>query len=136
MTQLSHTPKAGEKTFSVGKVDCKASDKLCDAFFLADNYLPVFYHVTSYSGAHPVELRQIPWNMNVTLEEQSGYYAGLLAGEEKKWLEIKPWTGVFNPIDGVLKDVAPFLGLALKHYERLPQWAVMLGISLIGRQIS
>ena len=74
--------------------------------------------------------------MNVTLEEQPGYYTALVAGEEKKWLEIKPWTGVLNPIDGLLKDVTPYLGLALKQYERLPQWAVMLGISLIGRQIS
>lgn len=134
MDALTATPAA--KKLNIGKVDCgKAeADELCNTFFLADNYLPVFYHFASWPQNGSVEIRQVPWNQNVTLEEQPGYYTRFFAAGQ--WKEVKPWTGVLNPIDGVLKAATPWLGMALKYYEKAPQWAVMLTISLVGRQVS
>ncbi|KAI5799969.1 hypothetical protein EDC01DRAFT_628480 [Geopyxis carbonaria] len=117
-------------------VNCSIPESadLCHSFFLAEPYIPVFYHFASYPINGSTEIRKVPWNRNITEAEQHVYLARFHT--EKLWRDVQPWISVLNPIDGQLKDFTPYLGLALKYYEMLPQWAFMIIISFVGRQVS
>ena len=136
MASLSAARPASKVNF--GKVDCAnpaTTDELCKSFFLTSgSKLPVFYHVATYYQNASIEIRRVPWNKTIAASEQPALLSKFVT--EKEWKTIEPWTGVFNPIDGMLKDYTPYLALALKYYDMLPQWAFMVIISLVGRQFS
>lgn len=95
--------------------------------------MPAFYHAISYPNS-TVELRQVPFSRNLTSEELPTYVAKFHS--EGLWTNVDPWTGVFNPVDGALKIMLPYLGIALKGWEMMPQWLFMLVVSFLGRNIS
>jgi hypothetical protein len=119
-----------------GKVNCSASAaaELCHSFFLTRD-LPVFYHIATYFNNGSTEIRRVPFDRNATESDQKPAFLAKFHFE-KEWKAIAPWTGIFNPIDGALKNYTPILGKALQYYEMMPQWAFMIGISLLGRTIT
>jgi hypothetical protein len=133
MSTTRPTPK-----LNFGKIDCSTvpAEDLCNAFFLTAPFkLPVFYHIVTFFNNGTSEIRRVPSYRNLTeANEQPAYIAKFHT--EKKWQEISPWTGVFNPIDGALKDYSPILAPVLRYYEMIPQWIFMIGISFLGRSIT
>jgi hypothetical protein len=119
-----------------GKIDCStiAAEELCNSFLLSSRKLPVFYHIATYLNNGTTQIREIPWKTNITDDEKPLYLAKFHS--EKKWKAVKPWEGVLNPIDGLLKAVTPYLGHAQKYYNVLPAWVLMLVVSLVGRSYS
>lgn len=125
---------------SYGKVDClvPTAKELCYTFFLTANFrVPEFYHIVTYIHNGTTELRQIPPMLyrNVTEASQSHqkvvkYVLG------KEWKGVAPWTGFLNPITGYLRSFTHIFGLLIEYYEMCPQWAIMIGISLLGRAIT
>jgi hypothetical protein len=73
-------------------------------------------------------------NRTLPREEQPRYFARYLT--EKEWKNSEPWTNLFNPVSGLLKDVSPYLALALKGYEMMPQWLFMILVTVFGRYMS
>ena len=119
-----------------GKVDCSsaAAAELCRIFFLG-RALPVFYHLATYSASNITEIRRIPLHHNNTAtDRQPAFLAKFYT--EKAWKDVAPWTGIFNPIDGLLKDYTPILGLAYNYYDSVPQWMLVVGISFLGRVLT
>lgn len=51
------------------------------------------------------------------------------------WKDVDPWTGVFNPTNGLLKEATPYVGMLLRYYEMFPPYVVMIIITLFGRNI-
>lgn len=121
---------------NLGKVDCAGpeSTELCNSFFLSSQEkLPVFYHIASYANGS-VELREVPWAAaNITEGGEPAYLVKF--HEEGLWKGANAWTGVFNPITGVLKEATPYVGIALGYYDKVPSWVVMVTISFLGRNI-
>jgi len=131
---LSSTKSPAKLNFA--KADCASPEAvdLCNSFYLTQPAkLPVFYHLVSYPNS-TIELRRIPLNGTIAAEEQPAYIAHFVT--EKKWKDVSPWTNVFNPVDGTLKDASPYLAIALKGYEMMPQWLFMILISFVGRYVS
>jgi len=118
-----------------GKVDCAApeSTQLCHTFFLnAPTKLPVIYHIATYLNNGTTEFRRVPmWRSITEANEQPAYLTKFYT--EKEWKTIEPWTGLFHPTTGQLKDYGPQLSQVLQYYEMIPQWLFILGISLLGR---
>ncbi|KAA8901392.1 hypothetical protein FN846DRAFT_121917 [Sphaerosporella brunnea] len=130
---LSTTRPASKLNF--GKIDCSTApaQELCNAFYLTAPYkLPVFYHIATYFNNNTSEIRPVPLYINNT------EHATTLAKfhTEKKWKDVSPWAGKFNPIDGLFKDYSSVFAPTLRMYEMIPQWVLMLGISLLGRGIT
>jgi len=117
-----------------GKADCatEASKELCrDLYITSRASIPRFYHLVAYPDKS-VEIRELPWNMTtIEAKDQVNHYTQFYSS--KKWKDVEAWTGVFNPINGTLKDVRPYAGVALTFYEAMPQWVPMLLISFVGR---
>ena len=92
-----------------GKVDCSnaAAAELCHIFFLG-RALPDFYHLATYSANGTTEIRQIPLHRNNTVTDQQPAFITKFH-TEKEWKDVAPWTGIFNPIDGLLKDYTPII---------------------------
>lgn len=124
-------------TISFGRVDCAApeSTELCHTFFLnAPIKLPVFYHIATYLNNGTTEFRRVPMWRNITeANEQPEYLVRLYT--EKEWKTIEPWTGLFHPITGRLKDYAPQISKVLQYFEMMPQWLFMVVITLFSRTI-
>jgi hypothetical protein len=131
---LSTTTPASKINFA--KADCASPEAttLCHSFYLTQNWkLPLFYHLVSYPN-NTIEARRVPLNRTLPREEQPRYFARYLT--EKEWKNSEPWTNLFNPVSGLLKDVSPYLALALKGYEMMPQWLFMILVTVFGRYMS
>ncbi|RPB01003.1 hypothetical protein L873DRAFT_1804347 [Choiromyces venosus 120613-1] len=104
-----------------GKADCatEASKDLCRDFYItSQTKIPQFYHLVSYPDKS-VEIRELPWNMTtIEAEDQVNHYTQFYSNKE--WKNVKAWTGIFNPINGTLKDIRPYAGMALTYYEAMP----------------
>lgn len=104
-----------------GKADCatEASKDLCrDLYISSRASIPRFYHLVAYPDKS-VEIRELPWNMTtIEAKDQVNHYTQFYSS--KKWKDVEAWTGVFNPINGTLKDVRPYAGIALTFYEAMP----------------
>lgn len=107
---------------------------MCQAFFLtSQKKLPDFFHIASYANGS-IGIREIPWPVELADGEQPAYLVKYHT--EGLWKDVAPWTGVFNPIDGALKDiVVPYLAVAIGYYDVLPPWVLMVTISFLGRNI-
>ncbi|CUS13053.1 unnamed protein product [Tuber aestivum] len=119
-----------------GKVDCatEASKVLCRDFYITSQIkIPQFYHLVAYPDKS-VEIRELPWNMTtIEVKDQVNHYTQFHSSKE--WKNVEAWTGVFNPINGTLRDVRPYAGMALTYYEAMPQWVPMILIGFVGRSI-
>lgn len=71
---------------------------------------------------------------NTTTEEKIDHLTKFFT--EDLWREEKPWDGVFNPVDGKFKAAGPYVGQLRKYYEMIPQWLLMIVISLVGRHFT
>lgn len=104
-----------------GKADCASdvSKDLCrDFYFTSQSKIPQFYHLLSYPDKS-IEIRELPWNYTtIEIEDQVNHFTPFFTSNE--WETIKPWTGVFNPINGALKDVRPYVAQVLTYYEATP----------------
>lgn len=81
-----------------------------------------------------MELREIPiTTANITDGEQPAYLVKF--HQEGLWKGVSAWKDVFNPIDGVLKEATPYVGMFLGYYEASPSWVVMVAITFVGRDI-
>lgn len=122
---------------NLGKIDCASieSSELCNNFFLTSQQkLPEFYHIASYANGS-VEFRAIPWVVaNVTDGEEAAYLVKF--HQEGLWKRVDAWKSVFNPIDGLLKEATPYVGMVLGYYEALPPWVVMIVVSLMAKNIT
>jgi hypothetical protein len=101
----------------------------------APHKLPVFYHIATYLNNGTSEIRPIPSYKNVNETNEHPTFITKFH-TEKKWQELAPWTGAFNPIYGSLKDYSSMLAPALRFYEMIPQWIFMIVISFLGRNIT
>ncbi|PWW73796.1 hypothetical protein C7212DRAFT_220995 [Tuber magnatum] len=119
-----------------GRVDCatEASKDLCRDFYITSQIkIPHFYHLVAYPD-ESVEIRELPWNLTtIEVKDQVNHYTQFYISKE--WKNVEAWTGVFNPINGTLKDVRSYAGIALTYYEAMPQWVPMLLISFVGWSI-
>ncbi|PUU81920.1 hypothetical protein B9Z19DRAFT_1121458 [Tuber borchii] len=109
-----------------GKVDCaaEASKDLCrNLYITSTTKIPQFYHLVAYPDKS-VEIRKLPRNMDIPfdIQDQVDYYTQFHSS--KKWKDIEAWTGVFNPINGTLKDARSYAGIALTAYEDISLWAL------------
>jgi len=131
---LSTTAPASAINF--GKADCASPEAtaLCHSFYLTQDWkLPLFYHIVSYPN-NTIEARRVPMKRSLPREEQPRYFTRYLT--EKEWKNTEPWTNLFNPVDGALKDASPYLALGLKGYEMMPQWLFMILVTVFGRYMS
>ena len=104
-----------------GKVDCaaEASKDLCRKLYITSpTKIPRFYHLVAYSDKS-IEIRELPWNMAISFDIQDEVEHYTQFHSSKKWKNIEAWTGVFNPINGTLKDVRSYAGIALAAYEAI-----------------
>ena len=102
-----------------GKADCtaEASKDLCrNLYITSPTKIPRFYHLVAYPDKS-VEIRELPRNMAISFDIQDQVEHYTQFHSSKKWKNIEAWTGVFNPINGTLKDVRSYAGIALTAYE-------------------
>jgi len=82
-----------------------------------------------------VGLRVIPLAAaNVTDGEEAAYLVKF--HREGLWKGVDAWNNVLNPIDGLLKEATPYVGMALGYYEALPAWVMMIAVSLLAKNIT
>ncbi|KAL0640734.1 hypothetical protein Q9L58_000039 [Maublancomyces gigas] len=130
-TVLLATSKSLPK-INLGKINCASpeSTKLCDTFFLTSQAkLPDFYHVASYANG-TVDLREVPWAAgNITAAYLTNFHGQGL------WKDVNAWTGVFNPMGGLLKEATPYVGMLLRYYEMFPPYVGMIVVSILARKV-
>lgn len=118
---------------NLGRIDCASPEatELCQAFLLTSQAkLPEIYHITSFANG-TVEVREVPWPTELVDGEQAAYLVKFHA--EAAWKNVDAWSGIFNPIDGALKDfVVPYLSTAMMYYEVIPPWVVVVTSTLLG----
>jgi len=120
-----------------GKVDCaaEASKDLCrNLYITSPTKIPRFYHLVAYPDKS-VEIRELPQNMAIPfdIQDQIDHYTQFHFS--KKWKNIEAWTGVFNPINGTLKDARSYAGIALTAYEAMSLWGLVVIIIAVAGAI-
>jgi len=118
------------------KVDYSSPETttLTKAFFLSETGLPAIYHVAQFPHNGSILLRPYEGSINKTIPEKKEHLVEFFT--EKHWTEVKPWTGMFNPINGTLKEAGPYVGEFLRYYEKCPQWLMMILLSLGSRKLT
>ncbi|TGZ81252.1 hypothetical protein EX30DRAFT_391498 [Ascodesmis nigricans] len=118
-----------------GKIDATepSTASLLSSFLLTPRQLPRLYHVSAYMHNSTLHLRLYTPPLNTSLPLRTQHLEKFVL--QQRWKRVHPWTGVLNPIDGSLKSVAPALVRLREAYEVLPQWVVMILVSVIGRQV-
>lgn len=118
------------------KVDYSSPEtkELTKKFFLSEPGLPAIYHVAQFPSNGSILLRPYEGSFNKTIPEKQKHLVQFFT--EKHWIEVKPWTGIFNPIDGKFKEAGPYVGEFLRYYEKCPQWLLMLVLSLGSRWLT
>lgn len=78
-----------------------------------------------------MDLREVPWAANITAGEEPAFLVKFL--EQGLWKGADAWTGAFHPVNGLLMEATPYVGILLRYYEVLPSWLVIAVVSLLAR---
>lgn len=132
MTASARTSSSRE--LHLGHVDCEKDEVLCSAWGAA---VPSIYHFlvplkTEPPSKTPIHITRI----NVT-SITATELADIPSTGKSTYLEQEEYTGLLHPLDGLLAQfnlLIP-LGYLLWGISAIPSWMMMLGISMVSRQI-
>jgi len=125
---------AGSPPLYLGTVDCEREDVLCTAWAAS---MPSIYHFQFPQKADPqpkTPLHIIPLNISTTTAAD---IVSIPTASKARYLEVKEYTGVVHPVDGLLHkfNLLMPLGYVLCNLSSTPSWLLMIGISFVSRQI-